>query len=233
MKLDWLLHVCNYWDILWPTRHVFEWVNVWTRWTLSVRHNDQYMLALGFYYQEKKYLTSLAKLTERLWLIRPQCFCPSHCFAKVFIPHFLIRFDEGYRLSLHQEKEMRTMAALLITLSVTLGTNKLVSKMPLLHGITSLSAKVYNLPEKGYCTSFFESLELFQNSNLWNYCRWLLLIFIGHFRATVDFIFILMSNPYYSQKVPYFVVTQEPGVLLLDNILTIKARKNWIWKKTN
>lgn len=51
-------------------------------------------------------------------------------------------------------------------LSVTLGTNKLVSKMPLLHGITSLSAKVYNLPEKGYCTRFLESFELFQNSNL-------------------------------------------------------------------
>ena len=96
MKLDWLLHVCNYWDILWLTRHVFEWVNVWTRWTLNVRHNQQYMLALGFYYKEKKYLTNLTKLTEKLWLIRPQCFCPSHCLAKVFIPHFLIRFDEGY-----------------------------------------------------------------------------------------------------------------------------------------
>ena len=129
------------------------------------------MLALGFYYQEKKYLTSLTKFTERLWLTRPQCFCPSHCLAKVFIPHFLIWFDKGYRLSLHQEKEMRTMVALLITLSVTLGTNKLVSKMPLLHGITSLSAKVYNLSEKGCCTRFLESFELFQNSNLWNYCR--------------------------------------------------------------
>ena len=40
-------------------------------------------------------------------------------------------------LSVHQEKDMRTMVALLNTLSVTLGTNKLVSKMPLLHGITS------------------------------------------------------------------------------------------------
>ena len=124
------------------------------------------MLALGFYYQEKKYLTSLTKLTERLRLIRPQCFCPSHCLAQVFTPHFRIRFDEGYRLSLHQEREKRTMVALLITLSVTLGTNKLVSKIPLLHGITSLSAKVYNLPEKGCCTSFLESFELFQNSNL-------------------------------------------------------------------
>ena len=166
MKLDGLLHVCNYWDILWPTNHGFEWVNVWTRWTLNVRHNHQYMLALGFYYQEKKYLTSLTKLTERLRLIRPQCFCPSHCLAQVFTPHFRIRFDEGYRLSLHQEREKRTMVALLITLSVTLGTNKLVSKIPLLHGITSLSAKVYNLPEKGCCTSFLESFELFQNSNL-------------------------------------------------------------------
>ena len=46
----------------------------------------------------------------------------------------------------------------------------------------------------------------------------------------MDFIFILMSKPYYSQKVPYFVVTQEPGVLLLDNIL-LRPEKTGFEKK--